>query len=47
MVRGRSESGEWYVGGVRVLSGMSEGQLVSGMATACRMAVKLSIVVQS
>ena len=41
MVCGRGESGEWYMGGVRVVSGMSEGQLVSGMATACRMVVPL------
>ena len=41
MVRGRSESGEWYVGGMRVVSGMLEGQLVSGMVTACRMVVPL------
>ena len=33
MVHERGEGGEWYVGGVRVVSGMSEGQLVSGMVT--------------
>ena len=35
-VCGRGEGGEWYVRyveGVRVVSGMSEGQLVSGMVT--------------
>ena len=31
MVCGRSEGGEWYVGGVRVVSGTWEGQLVSGL----------------
>ena len=36
MVCERGEGGEWYVryvGGVRVVSGLSEGQLVGGMVT--------------
>ena len=42
MVQERGEGDdEWYMGGMRVVSVMSEGQLVSGMATACRMVVPL------
>ena len=33
MLSGRGEGGESHVGGVRVVSGTSEGQLVNGMVT--------------